>query len=735
MKNEGSTVNPEVSSAELFTLWIIMVSVAGVALLMLNWFGSLKAIVIGSALTSLIVIRLSAEISWLPKGLDPFLVLILLAALLFRSEPYLWIMGGQDQGTYVNMSAQYERTGSPFIKDRMREQVDAVDLPYYDQTQILYKRITEDAKDLKGKYPIKFSPEKNRFYFAMTQPAVYLKNLSRSEYVFQFYPLHPIWMAIFAKMFGSDNRVYAVVFFSLLSIFAFFKLALELSGGNRYAGYLTAAFLALNPLHAYFAKFPVSETPGLFFSACGFLFLAKYYRKLKDGVSLAKYALLSLGAFFCLFLTHISGFLYAIFFSAAVIYMLVSDCDAYMKASLFKCYILFTALFLFSVGYGYFYSYPYFYEIFSALLRPVLGHYWASIMVGALLFYLVVLVVLSRKLMNNNISIKLLTYRLDFLLLFMFGLIVFTACFRIYQIGCTEKYLGHIYYDKEFKLVGNFLLTLETSNLFVYIKYLSPPAFLFLPMSVVVQKVRRKTLVDVENSTCKKLAATNSSPNTLSLHPYRNSYISLLLAFIVFISAFRLVANNVAPYQYYYARYLLAELVPYSLLLVSISLGGMLVSEERQKKVLVALIVLSMVVYFGYITWYQFKGREAEGAAASLRRVAGRLDDSKLLVYKFEDGKAYSPADSFIIMPLMYYYGANMLFTNSLDELKSNMFVKLRSRYSETYVLTRQPLASGTSELLDVIDGRHGMFAHTNRIPSDFLYTRFSLYLYRVPAL
>jgi len=59
------------------------------------------------------------------------LLIILLAALIFRVGPYLYLPGGQDQGLYVSMSATYEKKGSTFITDKVREKAIELGLEKY----------------------------------------------------------------------------------------------------------------------------------------------------------------------------------------------------------------------------------------------------------------------------------------------------------------------------------------------------------------------------------------------------------------------------------------------------------------------------------------------------------------------------------------------------------------------------------------------------------------------------
>ena len=180
------------------------------------------------------------------------ILLVLLAALLFRAEPFLPLHGGQDQGVYVSMSAHLQREGSVFIDDPVPDA-----LP------------SERARDI---YDSRLSWNRGQ----SLQPGIYLSR-TRGDYVFQFYHLHPLWMATFAELFGDGARFYSLTFFSLLSIVGLCLLVLEITGA-RMAALVTGLLLALNPLHVFFSRLHVTEIVALAFSAMGLYYLARAAR-------------------------------------------------------------------------------------------------------------------------------------------------------------------------------------------------------------------------------------------------------------------------------------------------------------------------------------------------------------------------------------------------------------------------------------------------------------------------
>ncbi len=279
--------------AAFFTL---ITSCISVALLALGAFRGLFALLLGLCAAGIFVLSFRALFIYQARTASVAAVLAVLALFsLFRFEPYRYEIGGQDQGAYVNISKHFDSSSTVYTIDKVRESVkdDPELLQYYDAH-------SHSSWVLWNKY---------RFHI----PGIFIFDLDQSRYLFQFYHLHPLWMSIFAKVLGPENRSWSNVYFSFLSVCAL-ALSLFYATKRKDIALLAAAVLAVHPLHAYFAKLPVSETPSLAFTALGLLYLVRFW----DHRHCATYAVLFLGlsaaSFFCLFLTRISGFLLMPFF-------------------------------------------------------------------------------------------------------------------------------------------------------------------------------------------------------------------------------------------------------------------------------------------------------------------------------------------------------------------------------------------------------------------------------------
>src|SRR5690242_17451231 len=187
----------------------------------------------------------------IPSAIIVFWRDILLLAVLaigLRVPAYNYVLGGQDEGLYVNIANTIQRTGGIAITDKVAERLR--NSPYL----ATYLQGNRGTYILEGKsYPDYL----NGIYLNQPQP---------TALEFQFYHLFPVWIALFGGLFGISYGVYALTFLSTLSVIFFYRLALILTG-KRAAGLTAGLLLALSPLHAFFSKFPVTEVPTLAFSA------------------------------------------------------------------------------------------------------------------------------------------------------------------------------------------------------------------------------------------------------------------------------------------------------------------------------------------------------------------------------------------------------------------------------------------------------------------------------------
>ena len=97
------------------------------------------------------------------------LVLILLA-LLIRVPPTLYLLGGQDQGTYVSISRQYELDNKLYMVDEFRKTLTT-------EQKVLYDR--------DGNY---------------IMPSFEKWNRPDSEYTMRFYPAYPSYLSLSSSL-------------------------------------------------------------------------------------------------------------------------------------------------------------------------------------------------------------------------------------------------------------------------------------------------------------------------------------------------------------------------------------------------------------------------------------------------------------------------------------------------------------------------------------------------------
>lgn len=627
---------------ELLTLFVFLTGFAGVGLLTLNKFDSLYTLIIGAFLTLLVFKTFKCQLQLKDQRFDLYLLGILLIALFFTAKPYLHVMGGQDQGLYINMSATYERTGSTFIKDNLRAS------------------LAEGEKNLY---------DANNFYHL----GVYTQDLNESKYVYQFYPLHPIWLAIFGKIFGPDNRVYSLVFFSLISLVTLFLLACELSNGEKTSGYLMAIFLAVNPLFTFFSKFPLSEIVMLAFSSLGFYYLLRYYRKAKEGQRNVLYLLLSALAFFSLFFVHISGFFYMPIFYVLLILTLLYITDHTLKRRLiFYYFSVFFGYFL-SIIYGLIYSPVYANDIYRLeLSRLLVINPTVEIALGIVLAFSLPFVVIRYRNHLKNLAKHWQSYVFTLLAFFIFLLIPL----NILQANS----------------VG---IDLRTTSSYITMLYLTPFGVVLYLLGLKEMRKRHETPV----------------------------FILLLLLLLFWTAkAFGSISIN---YQYYGARYLFNEVFVYSLLVVALY-AGHLFRSANLKRLCAVFMVAGILLYSAYFTSFQLQGQEADGSNQALKLVAAELDEKDLLVSTFSDNE--------VTTPLAHYFGLNVFVLPKEKLSDTDLTNTFLNTFNDVFVLSNGPLANTNLETVNMIAYKQGIFERpATRIPKEFFYHRLmNLYLYKI---
>ncbi len=599
------------SLLDVLVVFVLAVSIVSVVSLVLNLFRPNIALMASLIITVSIFCmqRHTWKIVLNIKSIHAStIILLLLIGLFFRSEPYHYIAGGQDQGVYVNMSQYYAQYGKIFVIDELRES-----LPEALKT-------TYDAENLS--ISVRVEDQNEGFYL----PGVYVKDQQKSVYVFQFYPLHPLWMSLFGELFGDTYRVYSLVFFSLLSLLAFYLLAFELSK-SRTLAFCAGFLLAINPLHAFFSKFPVTEVVALTFTLLSFYYLLKYYHLAKAQHFFPVYLFLSALLMLSMFFTRISGFMYLPFFYLILIVVDIF-CENKLMAKQLKYYLC--AVFIFyalSVVYGLVFSYPYSSDIYRLSFQRLLGNNWqAGLIVLVAIFVFIYIIILA--IVNSIYSDKLkyFVFNSRRLIPYVFLTVFCLGVYKVYQLGFTETYIENEWYNIRWHAAQSGWMAFIYWSDFVITEYLSP--FIVLVFSYLV-------FTQVKN---------NNLPRTLLL--------LFILLFFVHIS----LLQWFIPYQYYYARYLLSEALPFILLFTITGLAGI----KKYKKVAYSFVGLS-AIYMFIFTSFQLRAREMEGLHASLLTLKKHIGNDDILMLE----QRFLHFNGELKTTLRFYYDLNVLSVNN----------------------------------------------------------------------
>lgn len=614
---------------ELVMLWIVVVSLTAVLLLVSHQFSANVALLGGTLLVGVVMVLCSWKVAFPAWKCDRTLLVIMLLAVFFRATPSLFVLGGRDEGVYVSMSAAYERNGSTFITDPVRTVLSKDERALYDFKNI---SMAADAKNVGGYVANKMEGH--------VVPGIYIQRRADSRYYFQFYPLHPLWMAMAARVCGAEARVYSVVWFSLLTILIFFHFAVELSDGNRTAGYVMALLLAVNPAHAFFSKFPTSESVSLFFSSAGFYYLLKYYKRAIQGTLVPAYLILSAGLLACLFFNHVAGMYYLPLFIVLLLLLLLhTPLQPIQKHLCRYCMVVIGSLGGATL-YGYYYTYSYVRDIYNMAGRPLVGAVTAlfPFPAGITIAILVGLVILALAgLYIFRVTLTPLIMRLLYPLLpgILLAQILFRGIRHVIEGPQNQAFLM---YDSTF---------------LVFIHLLSPLIFLASLLAL-------------------KSYLTRRDPAILALI----GFLCITFFLRVIQGHGRLIylqQANSGP-LFWSARYFLSDTVPYFFLLTV----PYLVAPQRFRRFLTTITLILSIGYMSYQTSFQLQGAEADGEATALARLQRHLDPHDVLFTL--------PISVQLKTALTYYYGLNTVSCLFYGQFAN--FPSLHKHFQDKFVLS-----------------------------------------------
>ena len=164
---------------------------------------------------------------------EAFLLLLLAGFSVIYFRPHEYILGGSDAGSYMNIGATTARTGEFVIHD--------------DWTSIL----REHAPVTLRRHPPQWKPEYLQFV------GWYIDDDNPSRVIPQFFPFHPILLAVGIALGGLYGGLLVTPLWGVLGLAAIYFLGRKLFGPH--IGLLAAVLLALTPTQIYFARYPTTE--------------------------------------------------------------------------------------------------------------------------------------------------------------------------------------------------------------------------------------------------------------------------------------------------------------------------------------------------------------------------------------------------------------------------------------------------------------------------------------------
>ena len=540
---------------DLLVVWVVSVSYVSIALLALDAYDATTAVIAGIIVTTVVRFFTPARLDSAGAGpsrpILPVLLLVLLAALLFRTDPFRTMHGGQDQGLYVSMSGYLQREGKVFIDDPL-------------------PGVLPD-RQLREIYGAGQPAEPS--FGAAVQPGVYYSH-TQGDYVFQFYHLHSLWMATFADLFGDGARFYALTFFGLLSVLGLCLLTLELSG-SRSATMAVGLLLAVNPLHAFFSRFPVTEVVALAFSSLGIYYLVRAFRGMRNASpagTTASVLVLATGCVSLVFFVRITGFLYLpalvpLFGFGA--WAMLGSREIRGRQLVGFCSVV-AVMYGVSVLYGLRYSPVYSLSIYNRTFGGALGEGWPLVTLGAAVLTVTALAAVAWNRHRTPVR-RLLDWAVDprpwtWLATTLVAGAVLGSVYQAYLIGFTERYADNAFYAR-FDIIGIGADIFLQSGAAAWLLYVSP-----LLVVALIWGMHR---------------------------PDRPSAAVLLYVFLAVCLAANLVLNVPVIYRhYYYARYLISEVVPYSLVLAVAVIAHAGPGTFRRLGVLAILATMPFHLFF-----------------------------------------------------------------------------------------------------------------------------------------
>jgi 4-amino-4-deoxy-L-arabinose transferase-like glycosyltransferase len=198
--------------------------------------------------------RVTLNWSSFQRGEAIFLVILIALIGVLNLRPHQFIFGGADAGVYVSLGANLSRT-----HDWLIHNPDLSAIPP-DDYEMLFR---EHSPHLIPRY--------------IHLPGFYISDNNTETILPQFYPLHPVWLAVAHGLGGVWANLFLTPLWGLLAVLALY-FAIRESFGRRLAA-VAALVLAFTPTQIWFSRYPTSEALTQFLLLSGFYAFARHIRQ------------------------------------------------------------------------------------------------------------------------------------------------------------------------------------------------------------------------------------------------------------------------------------------------------------------------------------------------------------------------------------------------------------------------------------------------------------------------
>lgn len=628
---------------EWVVVWVLLASGLGLAATLAHHFLAPQVCIATTLLTAIYAwcTRTGGSSNPVAGAKPKHMILLILVCLFFRLPAFNYVLGGQDEGVYVNMANYIERTGSLVVWDTPLDKLQGTPFvqSYLDENRSL---------------PAHPELSKMEAYVG----GVYVRSHEGNVLDFQFYHLFPVWMALVAGLFGTTFAVYALTLFAMLSVVFMYRLTLVLTGSSR-AALIAGLLLAINPLHAFFSKFPVTEVPTLAFSLIGFTYLALFWRA-EEGSRHRRWLLLSMLSFGALFVTRISGFMYVPFLIVVAVASAANDADR-MRRKYMQLWVLgVVVLYAVSVAYGLRWSHQYAVDIYRSSFERIFPAHWQA-GVAALVMVIVLiwsgLIVLAQTGMRHRID-RFIVVPLRRAVAPIVLISLALGIYKIYQLGWTAHYQGDVWLDTVWGLVGSHWRAVKASSLVAFFVYAGP----LLPLAFLGLVLRRQDEPRIE----------------------------FLRLFVAGFFVYTVLLQWTVPYGPYYARYLLSEAVPYMLLFTVAAWACM--PKNGVRRILSAILAITLI-YSVAATAGQLGKNEEEGAYQSLTQLLAPVDKGDIILLDTLELEAGMPDNSELKTPIVFTLGHAAITVSGASLADHAYIAALNARYDEVFLISPSAVA------------------------------------------